>query len=109
MGAETAEISKRLCRLQATAPQKFGYLSSNWRAAKAGLDNTDSTFARTADIHANLANPAVNTRTLGYTLQILSDLDVLDAATNRNAATLYDLRSYDAAALAMIGRSLDSG
>lgn len=109
MEAEIVEISERLHTLRTAAPQKFGYLNRNWRAAKEGLDNTDRTFARAGDIHANITNFAVDTRTLGYTLRILADLNVLDATADRNAATLYDLRSYDADALAMIGRALHTG
>lgn len=109
MDCVICEVREQLCTLQATAPQKFGYLSRYWRVAKTGLDNTDSTFAQAADIHANIENPSVDTRTLGYTLQILTDLDVLEAAAARNAATLYDLRSYDADTLARIGRAIADG
>lgn len=109
MHGGASEVREQLCILHATAPQKFGYLSRYWRVAKTGLDNTDTTFAHSADIHANIPNPSVDTRTLGYTLQILADLDVLDAAAERNAATLYDLRSYDTDTLERIGRALDDG
>lgn len=95
MAGTASEIHDRLCDLQTTAPQEFGYLTSNWQAAKTGLDNTERAFARADTIHANIDAPDLDTRTLGYTLQILVDLDVLDADAGRNAATLYDLRTYD--------------
>lgn len=108
MPAEAVDVGERLAVLRARSPQKFGYLSSNWREAKTGLDNTDSTFARAADIRANITDSGVDTRTLGYTLQILAELDVLEPGPERNAATLYDLRSYDADLMATIGRELDT-
>lgn len=109
MVGDSEGVRDRLCELQRTTPQKFGYLRSNWCAAKEGLDNTDRAFARADTIHTNIDTPALDTRTLGYTLQILVDLDVLDAEAGRNAATLYDLRAYDRDTLATIGQVLADG
>lgn len=106
MAGPSSEIAERISELQTTAPREFGYLANNWRAAKAGLDDTERAFARAHTIHTNLDTPDLNTRTLGYTLQILVDLDVLAADTDRNAAALYDLRTYDPDLLATIGRVL---
>lgn len=63
-------------------------------------------IAKADTIHANIDTPDLDTRTLGYTLPILPDLDVLAADTDRNVPVLYDRRTYDPDTLATIDRVL---
>lgn len=107
MTGTLGEIREQVCDLQLSDPQKFGYLAGNWRAVKTGLDNTERTFAQAHTICANITTADLDPPTVGYTLQILVDLDILATAdSGRNAAALYDLRSYDPDALETVGQVL---
>lgn len=101
-----SDACQQLCNLQAADPQKFGYLRNNWRAAKEGRSIPIEPTPGAADIYANIANPSLTTRALGYTLLVPAELDVLQEASGLNAGPLYDRRPYDPHKLATIGRTV---
>lgn len=105
---DTDELRDRLETLQRDNPRGYGYLSRYWEAAMQGLDNTARNYASVTQIHDNIADPQVSTRTLGQTLTILTKLGVISVHTHRSNATIYDLTTYDPNILDSVGRIMDT-
>lgn len=104
--SDAGELASILRKLDKTSPQNYGYLRNNWREAKQGLDNTDRSYAQARRIYTNIPDPDLNTRTLGNTLRILEELQVIQAESKRNNPNVYDLTTYQPEKLETIGQLL---
>jgi hypothetical protein len=98
------DLAGDLAGLRRANPRGYGFVRRYWADAKRGLDDTHRNYARVGQIHDNIPEPELSTRTLGQTLTVLTRLGVVDVYTNRSNATIYDLTTYRPERLADVGR-----
>lgn len=88
-------------------PTNFGYLRSNWREARRGLEAVDMVYPQSKQIHAAIPEPETTPRTLGAALQAFVELGALGVWGDTVAANRYDTRGYDPEMVDEIGRAVE--
>ena len=81
--------------LKDLSPQKLGFIRNNWKYAKDGLDNTHRNYARTEHIYTNIPDADIDIRTLGQTVEILSNLGIIEIEFKTSNTVLYNMKSYE--------------
>lgn len=88
-------------------PTNFGYLRSNWREARRGLEAVDMVYPQSKQIHEAIPEPDTTPRTLGAALQAFVELGALGVWGDTVAANRYDTRGYDPEMVDEIGRAVE--
>ncbi|MFB6244147.1 MAG: hypothetical protein ABEH80_08590 [Halobaculum sp.] len=94
-------------QLREDDPTNFGYLRSNWREARRGLEAVDMVYPQSKQIHDAIPNPDTTPRTLGAALQAFVELGALGVWGDTVAANRYDMTGYDPEMVAAIGRAVE--
>lgn len=104
----TAEalIDEGLGHLRRTDPTNHGYLRSNWREARRGIELVDMSYPQARQVHDALPDPDTTPRTLGAALGALVKLGVIDVWGDTIAANRYDLTGYDPERMAIVADRL---
>ncbi|MFB6194339.1 MAG: hypothetical protein ABEI75_04675 [Halobaculum sp.] len=93
--------------LRTVDPTNFGYLRSNWREARRGLEAVEMTYPQSKQVHDAIPDPETTPRTLGAALQALVELGGLDVWGDTVAANRYDMTAYDPERVAAVGAAID--
>lgn len=103
------EVSREIAALRRDDPATYTRLQTHWRAARAALEQTELNYAKAKQLHQPLDDPDLNIQTLGWTLNGLAQLGVLDIwGADTIGPNRYDLTSYDPARLATVSTLLEA-
>lgn len=103
------EVSRKIAALRRDDPATYTRLQAHWRAAKSALEQTELNYAKAKQLHQPLDDPDLNIQTLGWTLNGLAQLGVLDIwGADTIGPNRYDLTSYDPARLATVSTLLEA-
>ena len=94
-------------QLREDDPTNFGYLRSNWREARRGLEAVDMAYPQSKQIHEAIPDPDTTPRTLGAALQAFVELGALGVWGDTVAANRYDMTGYDPEMISAIGRAVE--
>lgn len=93
--------------LRTVDPTNFGYLRSNWREARRGLEAVEMTYPQSKQVHDAIPDPETTPRTLGAALKGLVELGALDVWGDTVAANRYDMTAYDPERTAAVGAAIE--
>lgn len=95
-------IDAAIAYLRETDPTNHGYLRTNWREARSGIEQVEMCYPQASQVHDALSDPETSPRTLGAALGALVKLGVIDVWGETIAANRYDLTDYDPQRMAAV-------